>query len=161
MIIGDKEEPIDLIKDWATLFEHINEQTTPEDIDSSGVKLYQKLIQEEVKELIDGLNNKDISEVRDGIADSIWVIVVLALKLGIDIKKDIQEVYSSNVSKACHTYEEAIDTANAYREGRHPDKPGEVILAEIYPSKGAYLIRRLEDKKILKSINYKAVDFSN
>lgn len=118
------------------------------------------LITEETDELIAAMESDNFTEICDGIFDSLWVITQVAMLYGIRLDHVMSAGFTSNMSKFCRTEEEAIETINAYRDGVHPNKMGEMI--ETYYEKvgDLYVIRRLSDDKVLKSINFKEPDFS-
>ncbi len=58
-----------------------------------------KLIEDELKELREGIANKDIHELRDGIADLLVTTYGLAHIAGVDADEDLHEVVLSNLSK--------------------------------------------------------------
>ena len=59
-----------------------------------------------------------------------------------------QEVQASNMSKACKTEEEAIQTVS-----QRSKEQGEACHFEKV-AKGRYIVYRSRDKKVMKSINY-------
>jgi len=63
------------------------------------IDLRKSLIQEEVGETLKALDERDLVEVADGIADSIVVLVGTALELGIDLTAVWDEVHRSNMAK--------------------------------------------------------------
>lgn len=63
------------------------------------IKKQLKLVQDELKELSDGIDAKDIHELRDGIADVLVTIYGLAHRAGIDADADLLEVVLSNLTK--------------------------------------------------------------
>ena len=73
------------------------------------------LIQEELAELVEGLENKSITEVRDAIADVLVTTYGMAHILGIDADRDMAAVQASNLSKLCKTEDEVEHTLNYYR----------------------------------------------
>lgn len=75
-----------------------------------------KLIKDEFNELCDGVESRDINEVRDGIADVLVTVYGLAHRLGIDADEDMEEVCESNMSKFDKTMDDAIVTQNKYRQ---------------------------------------------
>jgi len=107
-----------------------------------------KLIQEELDELTEAIENNDLIEVADAFVDLQYVLSggVLTFGLGDLFYKLFAEVQRSNMSKACNTEEEAIETVNEYRENG--------VETYYQYSEGKYIIYRKEDNKILKSINY-------
>ena len=62
-------------------------------------KLYMTLIEEEMQELRDGIANKDLVEVADGVGDLIWVLLGLCNTLGFNINPVWKEICDSNMSK--------------------------------------------------------------
>ena len=58
-----------------------------------------ELIREELEELKEALDNKDIKEVADALADILYVTYGAGHAFGIDLDKCFEEVQSSNMSK--------------------------------------------------------------
>jgi len=58
-----------------------------------------RLIKEEVRETIDALKDGDLTEIADGIADSIVVLLGTAISYGIDIRPIWDEVHRTNMAK--------------------------------------------------------------
>jgi NTP pyrophosphatase (non-canonical NTP hydrolase) len=124
-------------------------------------ELHINLVQEEVTELLTAVQNNDMKEICDGLADSLWVITQLGMLHGININEVVRECLNSNMSKFCSTEQEAIDTVEAYHNGTHPDKEG-VSISVYYEQRGdKWIVLRLKDDKVMKSINFKQPDFSN
>lgn len=73
----------------------------PESIDfeNKNVELYWKLIEEELLEMQKGFAERDPVEFADGIADTIWVLMGLAIASGIDLRPVWAEVARSNLDK--------------------------------------------------------------
>jgi predicted HAD superfamily Cof-like phosphohydrolase len=64
------------------------------------IDLRVKLVDEEVnKELFEAIKNRDMVEVADAIADSIYVLVGMALEFGIPLVDVWEEVQRSNMAK--------------------------------------------------------------
>lgn len=107
------------------------------------------LIQEELNELEEAYKNKDVKEMADALADLMYVVAGTILESGLKDKFNqlFAEVHRSNMSKACHSMEEAIDTTNKY--GIPCD-----IRHKLVDGKTVFLVFRKEDDKLLKSINY-------
>lgn len=61
--------------------------------------LYVKLIKEEMQELVDGYEARDLVEVADGAGDLIWVILGLCNAMGFNIVPVWNEICESNMSK--------------------------------------------------------------
>lgn len=112
-------------------------------------KLRVSLIQEELDELQEAIDNNDLVEVADALADIQYVLsgAVLEFGLGNKFVELFNEVQRSNMSKACRTVEEAQATLDHYKqkdgtEGYYKEKDG------------LYLVFRNEDNKTLKSVGY-------
>jgi predicted HAD superfamily Cof-like phosphohydrolase len=112
-----------------------------------------ELIREEFKELVTAVDNSDLKETVDGICDLIYVIVGTAIEFGLSdkLKNNFDETHRSNMTKACSTIEEAQATVDHYYIRG--------IDAYYEESDGSFLVRRLSDDKILKSVNYSPVNY--
>ena len=62
-------------------------------------KLRIDLIKEELKELIEAMNNKDLLEVADALTDILYVTYGAGHAFGIDLDQCFEEVQNSNMSK--------------------------------------------------------------
>ena len=62
-------------------------------------KLRIDLIKEELEELTEAMNNKDLLEVADALTDILYVTYGAGHAFGIDLDKCFQEVQNSNMSK--------------------------------------------------------------
>lgn len=112
-------------------------------------KLRVALLDEELKELEVAILEKDIVAVADALCDIQYVLSGAILEFGLGEKFDrlFREVQRSNMSKACNTEQEAIDTVRHYN-----DKDG---TACYYQKEGdRWLVYRSSDNKTIKSINY-------
>jgi hypothetical protein len=120
------------------------------------------LIREEVNELLSALStNNDLTELCDAYFDVLWVVTQSAMLNGLNINDLCRAGFYSNMSKFCNTYEEALDTVEAYAKGEHPAKYGTQIECRIDENRdGSFTVKRASDSKILKSINFKEPDFS-
>jgi predicted HAD superfamily Cof-like phosphohydrolase len=107
------------------------------------------LIQEELNELKEAIENNDLVEVADALCDLQYVLsgTVLEFGLGKKFTKLFDEVQRSNMSKACETQKEAIETLSHYKK---KDKT-EGTYKEV---NGKYIVYRKGDNKVLKSVNY-------
>jgi predicted HAD superfamily Cof-like phosphohydrolase len=128
---------------------------SPTIIDEDRFNLRVNLIKEELQELVDAHNNKDLVEVFDALCDLQYVLSGAILELGCSQWFDdaFLEVHASNMSKACGNIREAEETVQYYKE--HKDTE-----AYIVPKGNKYLVLRKSDNKVLKSVNYQAVDLS-
>ncbi len=110
------------------------------------------LIAEELKELEEGIRNKDIVEIADALCDIQYVLsgAILEFGLGGKFKTLFDEVQRSNMSKACKSVQEAEATIAHYQDQGvecYYEQEGEL-----------YLVYRKEDRKTLKSVNYSPAD---
>jgi predicted HAD superfamily Cof-like phosphohydrolase len=115
-------------------------------------KLRIALLAEELKELEEGIKNKDIVEIADALCDLQYVLsgAILEFGLGEKFKALFDEVQRSNMSKACKTEEEAKATVAHYNA-----KGTECF----YEKEGdLYLVFREGDRKTLKSVAYSPAD---
>lgn len=129
------------------------------DTDPKLVKLRMDLIREEVKELEHAVQDKDIVETVDALADILYVVYGMGVSIGVDLDKAFELVHDSNMSKLCKTEDEAIATVEWYKQeltaGNQPyDSP-----AYRKSDDGQYwVVYNGSSGKILKSINYHPVD---
>lgn len=119
-------------------------------------KLRVSLIAEELKELEEAIQNKDLVEVADALCDIQYVLsgAILEFGLGDKFKELFDEVQRSNMSKTCKTMEEAEATQQFYL-----DKDGTESYIE--ESDGHFLVYRKGDNKTLKSVNYSPADLKS
>jgi predicted HAD superfamily Cof-like phosphohydrolase len=108
------------------------------------------LIEEELNELKEAIKDNDIVEVADAFADIQYVLsgAILEFGMGNLFEELFNEVHRSNMSKACDNLYEARETKKQY----------ELLKATPcyinFGPNGGYLVKRVSDEKILKSINY-------
>ena len=108
-------------------------------------------IQEELEEYREACERGDIVEVLDALCDIAFVSIgngTMLLGLKDKIWPAYQEVQASNMSKACKTEEEAIQTVS-----QRSKEQGEACHFEKV-AEGRYIVYRSRDKKVMKSINY-------
>ena len=145
-------ESLSLVAEFHKTFKHPipTEPTIPSE---DRCRLRVALISEELKELEIAVKNKDIVEVADALCDIQYVLsgAVLEFGLGDKFKELFEEVQRSNMSKACLTEQEAIQTVEFYRA-----KDG----TECYykQESGKWLVYRKSDNKTIKSVNYSPVN---
>ena len=86
-------------------------------------KLRVSLLREEVQELQDAINDNDLVEVADALADIQYVLsgAILEFGMGSIFKNLFDEVQRSNMSKACKTAEEAEQTKLHYKTTKATD----------------------------------------
>lgn len=117
-------------------------------------RLRVSLLAEELKELEEAIEDKNIVEVADALCDLQYVLsgAILEFGLGGKFKALFDEVQRSNMSKACHTVEEAEATVRHYEA-----KGTECYYKE---DNGMYLVYRKGDDKTLKNIYYSPADLA-
>ena len=129
---------------------------TPQIPSNDRCELRLSLLQEELNELKDAIKNNDIVEISDALADLQYVLsgAILEFGLGGKFNELFLEVQRSNMSKACSSQQEAIQTLLHYKE-----KDGtEGYYKEV---DGKWLVYRNGDNKVLKSINYSPANLSD
>ena len=108
-------------------------------------------ILEELEEYREACENGDIVEVLDALCDIAYVSLGNGTMLH-GLKNQIwpayQEVQASNMSKACNTEEEAIQSVS-----QRSKEQGEACHFEKI-TEGRYIVYRSRDMKVMKSINY-------
>ena len=107
------------------------------------------LISEELEEMKEAIEKGDVVEVADALADLMVVLCgsILEFGMGDKFEKLFEEVHRSNMTKACNSHQEAIETLLHYKkkdgtEGTYKEEDGK------------WLVYRKEDNKVLKSVNY-------
>ena len=111
-----------------------------------------RLLQEELDELKQAVADNDLVEVADALIDLQYVLTGTALAFGITeerFDKLFREDHNSNMSKVDKTWSEAKDTQQAYLE------KGIASYVEMNKQE-KWLVKRLSDDKVLKSLKYKA-----
>ena len=113
-------------------------------------KFVYEFILEELEEYKQACEEGNIVEVLDALCDITYVATgngVMLHGLKDKFMDAYAEVQASNMSKACKTEEEAIETAKSESERigeeTHYEKQGDY-----------YIVYRTRDRKVLKSINY-------
>ena len=74
-------------------------RTTPQFPDQKTMRLRLDLIKEELKELEEAMNNKDLKEIADALTDILYVTYGAGYAYGINLDKCFKEVQRSNMSK--------------------------------------------------------------
>jgi predicted HAD superfamily Cof-like phosphohydrolase len=114
------------------------------------------LLQEELDELKEAIEAKDIVAVADAFCDLQYVLsgAILEFGLGSKFADLFAEVQRSNMSKVCETREVAEETITYYKEEK--DTEGYIT------SQGnQYLVYRASDHKVLKSVKYSPADLES
>lgn len=124
-------------------------RTTPT-INEADADFVINFIQEELDELKEAVENKDIVAIFDALLDITYVGLgngALVFGLKDKILEGYAEVQASNLSKVCKTEEEAKETVRVRSE-----QQGEPCHFEVVGDK--YIVYRSRDMKVMKSINY-------
>ena len=124
-------------------------RTTPT-INNADADFVINFIQEELDELKEAVENRDIIEIFDALLDITYVgLGNGALVFGLKDKMEdgYAEVQASNMSKSCETIEEAEETVRVRSE-----QQGEECHYEAVGDR--YVVFRTRDNKVMKSVNY-------
>ena len=114
-------------------------------------KFVYDFILEELEEYRTACEGGDIVEVLDALCDIAYVSLgngVMLHGLKSKIWPAYKEVQASNMSKACTSKEEAMDTVR-----QRSKEQGETCHFEKV-AEGRYIVYRTRDKKVMKSLNY-------
>ena len=141
-------------------YDYPNTKVFTEDPDL--VEFRMNLIREEMKELEDAVKDNDYTEMVDALSDILYVVYGMGISMGVDLDKAFAIVHDSNMSKLCKTEEEAQKTVAWYKEqyvqGKQPYDTPEYRKSDCG---GYWVVYNKSTSKILKSINWKLVDFSS
>ena len=86
-------------------------------------KLRIDLIKEELEELTEAMNNKDLLEVADALTDILYVTYGAGHAFGIDLDKCFDEVQNSNMSKLDENGEPIFNDSGKVMKGPNYFKP--------------------------------------
>lgn len=121
-----------------------------EDIQNSAARVL-----EEAKELEEAANNKDLTEVLDGVVDVLYTIYhtqELLEMLGVDVEGACKEICENNLSKFPKDMPVALDTV------KHYEDEGVAVQAGQYED--SYIIKRNPDNKVMKPVGYISPDIT-
>ena len=129
---------------------------TPQIPNADRCALRINLLQEELDELKEAVENNDLVEVADALADIQYVLSGAILEFGLTHKfKDLfDEVQRSNMSKTCKSLAEAEATQKHYKESKGTD-------SYVVERNGEWLVYREGDHKVLKSVEYSPADLAS
>ncbi|RIV23637.1 hypothetical protein DYU11_11690 [Fibrisoma montanum] len=138
---------IEQVQEFHEVFNHpvAESPTIP---DQATVDFRVKFIREELDELVKAVEAGDLVELADALGDIQYVLDGFFLNAGLHEKKDaiLTEIHRSNMSKACHSIEHAVETMNALgRDGY------ECYYQQIG---GKYIVKRRSDGKVMKALGY-------
>jgi predicted HAD superfamily Cof-like phosphohydrolase len=129
---------------------------TPQIPSEERCQLRVSLLQEELNELKDAINDGNLVEIADALCDIQYVLsgAILEFGMGATFDELFDEVQRSNMSKACSSIQEAIETISHYKK-----KDG---TESTYKQLGdKWIVYRISDNKVLKSINYSPANLKN
>jgi predicted HAD superfamily Cof-like phosphohydrolase len=151
----DKIDSLNQVAEFHKTFRHPI-LDSPQIPSEARCKLRVSLIAEELKELQEAIDDGDIVEVADALCDIQYVLsgAVLEFGLGEKFRELFDEVQRSNMSKACTSEGEALETVKYYHDKKGMD-------AYYVETDGKYLVYRKGDKKTLKSVNYSPADLED
>lgn len=114
------------------------------------------LLQEELNELKEAIENDDLVEVADALADLQYVLsgAILEFGLGDKFSELFSEVQRSNMSKACKDMETAEKTRAHYQATKG-------VESDIEKKGEEFLVFRKSDRKVLKSVDYSPADLKS
>ena len=142
------------VADFHNLFDLpiLDEATIPS---KERCKLRISLLEEELKELKEAIDDNDLIEVADAFCDLQYVLsgAILEFGLGDKFKSLFEEVHRSNMSKACASMEVANKTADKYKIEKDTE-------SEIIQKGDSFLVYRIPDGKVLKSVEYSPASLS-
>lgn len=151
----DKIDPLNQVAEFHTTFRHPI-LDSPQIPAKERCELRVSLISEELKELQEAIEDRDVVEIADALCDIQYVLsgAILEFGMGEKFRELFEEVQRSNMSKACETEEEAKKTVSHYKS----EKDTEAYYEE---RDGKWLVYRQGDNKTLKSINYSPADLKS
>lgn len=147
-------DPLNQVAEFHRTFKHpiLDKPTIPTE---QRARLRVALLAEELKELEEAIEDKDIVAIADALCDLQYVLsgAVLEFGLGYKFKDLFDEVQRSNMSKTCKSEQEAADTVVHYQ--------AKGVECHYLKSGDYFLVYRTEDNKTLKSIRYSEVDLKS
>lgn len=148
----EKLDALNQVAEFHRTFHHpiLSEPTIPA---ADRCRLRVALLAEELKEFQEAIENQDIVEIADALCDMQYVLsgAVLEFGLGEKFKALFDEVQRSNMSKTCHSFEEAEATVRHYEQTKG-------FQCYIRQEGDVWLVYREGDHKTLKSVNYSPAD---
>lgn len=150
-----KSDPLNKVAEFHRTFQHpiLDRPAIPA---PERCELRVNLLAEELEELRQAIEDRDLVEIADALCDLQYVLSGAVLEFGLAEKFGalFDEVQRSNMSKSCSSREEAEETAQYYKEVRGMD-------SHIKEVDGHWLVFRNGDHKTLKSVNYSPADLKS
>ncbi len=126
--------------------------------DPDVVSFCMNLIREETKELEQAVSDKNIVEVADAIADSIYVLCGMSARLGINMDEVFEKVHNNNMSKFCPSEEDAKMSVQYYLD--HPELGYDSPNYRKSTDDKLWVVYNQSTKKVLKSVSWTPVDLT-
>jgi len=123
---------------------------------SDRVELRKRLIREEVGETLTAIDEEDLVELADGIADSIVVLIGTALEYGIPLEEVWEEVHRANMDKFPPCSNTHCHSGRVYI---YDDSPSSTDPCPDCNGRGTQLLLR-DDGKILKPEGWEPPDIA-
>jgi len=98
-------------------------RTKPEFPDKKTMQLRLDLIKEELQELEEAMNNKDLKEIADALTDILYVAYGAGYAYGIDLDKCFKEVQRANMSKLGKDGKPIFNESGKIMKGPNYTKP--------------------------------------
>jgi len=98
-------------------------RTTPQFPDQKTMRLRLDLIKEELKELEEAMNNKDLKEIADALTDILYVTYGAGFAYGINLDKCFKEVQRANMSKLGKDGKPIFNESGKVMKGPNYTKP--------------------------------------
>ena len=154
--VGNSVPFVDQVEEFNKTFNKPNnyEPTIPEEKEW---KFVYNFVLEELEEYREACERGDIVEILDALCDIAYVSIgngTMLHGLKSKIWPAYQEVQASNLSKACETEKEAVQTVR-----QRSEEQGEECYFEKV-AEGRYIVYRKRDNKVMKSVNYFRPDLS-
>jgi len=120
------------------------------------------LIREEVCELEEAIQAEDMVETLDALGDILVVTYGMAYRLGYNADEVYDMIHKSNMSKFCTSETEARATVEKYNaEYEAGSSPYATPAYRQSKDKTRWIVYNQDTGKILKNMNYRAVDLTN
>ena len=125
----------------------MNRQLTEQEKElcSNQIKRFEK----ELNELKTAISENNLTEIADACGDLMVVLSGTILEFGLGDKFDeiFDIIHKSNMSKACKTEDEAKRTMEFYNQKDGTESYSKLV-------NGKWIVYRLSDNKVLKSVEY-------
>lgn len=146
--------PLALVTEFHLAFDH-PVLDRPQIPNKQRQDLRYNLLKEELREFKMAVDQSDIISIMDAFADIQYVLAGAILEFGMgDVFPVIfAEIHRSNMSKACRSEEEALETKTKYEAANPTEGPCHYV-----ERNGLWFVYRTNDMKTIKSINYSPAD---